>query len=218
MELLVFDLDGTLVDSSLDLQMAINHALEPLEVEPVSLEETKRLVGEGITRLVEKLIQERPGLITKEELLQRFITYYNEHLLDHTTPYPLVEATLERLRGYKKAVVSNKIESMSRAIIKGLNMDRFFDMIVGGDTIGYKKPSPLPLLHVMQTLNVDREKTMLIGDSCYDIEAGRAAGVCTVAVTYGFRPADSLKDADYLIDSFDQLIDVLTKITHFNPN
>jgi len=218
MELLVFDLDGTLVDSSLDLQVAINHALVPLEVEPVSLEETKMLVGEGITSLVEKLVAERPGLITKEELLQRFITYYNEHLLDHTTPYPLVEATLQRLRGYKKAVVSNKIESMSRAIINGLYMDRFFDMIVGGDTTGHKKPSPVPLLHVMQTLNVDKGKTMLIGDSSYDIEAGRAAGVCTVAVTYGFRPAESLKDADYLIDSFDQLIDVLTKITHPNPN
>jgi phosphoglycolate phosphatase len=211
MELLIFDLDGTLVDSSIDLQRAINYALEPLLAEPVSLEETKRLVGEGITRLVEKLIEERPGLITREELLERFINYYSEHLLDHTTPYPQVETTLERLQGYKKAVVSNKNESMSRAIINGFGMGRFFDMIVGADTIGHKKPSPLPLLYVMDTLNVDKEKTLLVGDSNYDIEAGKAAGIYTVAVTYGFRPAESLKDADSLIDSFEQLLDVLPR-------
>jgi len=211
MKLLIFDLDGTLVDSSIDLQRAINYALEPLLAEPVSLEETKRLVGEGITRLVEKLIEERPGLITREELLERFINYYSEHLLDHTTPYPQVETTLERLQGYKKAVVSNKNESMSRAIINGFGMGRFFDMIVGADTIGHKKPSPLPLLYVMDTLNVDKEKTLLVGDSNYDIEAGKAAGIYTVAVTYGFRPAESLKDADSLIDSFEQLLDVLPR-------
>lgn len=208
-KLIIFDLDGTLVDSSIDLMNSINYALEPLNVEPVSLEETKRLVGEGITRLIEKLIEQKAVNITKEDILNRFISHYNQHLLDHTLPYPKVIETLINLRDFTKAVVTNKLESMSRAILKGLGMDGFFELLVGSETTGHKKPSPIPLFYVMEKLNFTSDETLIVGDSSYDIEAGKSASIQTIAVTYGFRPKETLTEADYIIDSIDEIVGIL---------
>ncbi|MCX8026730.1 MAG: HAD-IA family hydrolase [Thermodesulfovibrionales bacterium] len=211
-DLIIFDLDGTLVDTAVDLCNAINHAIAPTQSKPVTVEETKMVVGEGITRLFEKIDISKGTGISKEEILNRFIQYYSQHLLDNTKPYPHVEETLKKLTHYKKAVVSNKREGMSRKILEGLGLSVFFDMIVGSDTIGIKKPSPEPLLYVINNLKSSNEKTVIVGDSNYDIEAGKAIGIKTIAVTYGFRPIEYLTKADFIIDSLEQLPDLLKRL------
>ncbi|MFQ3573232.1 MAG: HAD-IA family hydrolase [Thermodesulfovibrionales bacterium] len=210
--LIIFDLDGTLVDTSLDLCNAINYAIKPTNSRPITVEETKMIVGEGITRLFEKIKLEGSEGISKEALLERFIEYYTNHLLDNTKPYPHVEDTLKRLYNYKKTIVSNKREGMSRDIIKGLGLIHFFEMIVGSDTIGVKKPSPEPLLYVMNNLNYSHDETVIVGDSNYDIEAGKAIGIRTIAVTYGFRPIEYLLSADFIINEINELPDLLNSL------
>lgn len=208
-KLLIFDLDGTLVDSSQDLCNAINFAIEPLNVPKVSIEDTKRLVGEGISRLIEKLVERNGFKITQNEILERFLFFYNNHIIDNTRPYPSVIDTLKSLDNFNKAVVTNKRTDMSTKILKGLNMDSFFEMVVGSDTTGYKKPSPVQIKYVLERLNVAPHQAVIIGDSNYDIEAGKSAHISTIAVTYGFRPAETLMEADYFVNEFSDIKNIL---------
>lgn len=208
-KLVIFDLDGTLIDSSIDITNAINYAIEPYDVRPVTVQETISLVGEGITRLIEKLI-EREGInADKNVLIERFLEHYSAHPVDKTTVYPEVRETLESLKDYKKAVISNKREALSTMILNELGLLKYFDLVVGSDTTPDKKPSPIPILHVLSRLNVKSEEAVIIGDSNFDIEAGKAAGIKTIAVTYGYRPRELLKGADYLIDKMSELVNIL---------
>ncbi len=220
LKLLIFDLDGTLVDTSKDITNAINYALEPFEIKPFSVEEIKTMVGSGITRLIESLIpplkisqdsklQSNP----KEEALERFFEHYSRHLLDNTTAYPLVKETLSKLGAYKKAVISNKRESLSKRVLEGVGLSGFFDIILGSDSVPEKKPSPVPILEILKRLGVSRDETVITGDSNFDVEAGKAAGIKTIAVTYGYRSREVLKDADYMIDSFEELLSVIKEIS-----
>ncbi len=197
--LLIFDLDGTLVDTSEDITRALNYALEPFGYPPLSNEQTTRLVGDGISRLIEKVIgKDRREF---EEIRQKFLDYYGKHIADYSTPYPGVVETLERLIDYNKAVVTNKRESLARDLLKHLNLYRFFDLIVGSDTTGETKPSPVPVLYVLEKLNVSPDEAIMIGDGPTDIKAGRTAGVKTVAVGYGYKGPEELKGADFIIKS-----------------
>lgn len=206
--LVIFDLDGTLVDSSTDITIAINHAIRPFGLDEITVEKTISLIGEGVTRLFEKLLGEDSARIGGP-VMERFLDYYGAHLAEHTRPYPGVAATLAALAGCQKAVVSNKREKFSRDLLAVLGLVDAFDLILGSDSVPEKKPSPRPILHAMAFFGVSPGETAVVGDSPYDIEAGKAAGATTVAVTYGFRPAESLRDADYLIDSFEALLPIL---------
>jgi phosphoglycolate phosphatase len=217
-KLIIFDLDGTLIDSSIDITNAINYALAPYGIKPLTVKETIKLVGEGITRLMEKLIESRRSEIrndiNKEILVERFLEHYSSHLIDNTTVYPKVRETLERLKDYKKAVISNKREPLSIKILNDLDLLKYFDLVLGSDSTPEKKPSPVPIRHVMERLNVSEKESVIVGDSNFDIEAGRAAGIKTIAVTYGYRPLELLKNADYIINSFDEIIDCLKEINN----
>jgi len=216
-KLIIFDLDGTLIDSSIDITNAINYAVQPYGVKPVPVQETISLVGEGITRLIEKLInrtqrtedrgQDRE--INKDLLVERFLVHYSAHLVDNTTVYPEVRETFEKLGIYKKAVISNKREALSTKILNDLGLLKYLDLVVGSDTTPEKKPSPVPLFHALSKLDVRSEDAVIVGDSNYDIEAGKAAGIKTIAVTYGYMPVELLKDADYLIDKMSELSNIL---------
>jgi len=208
-KLIIFDLDGTLVDSSVDLTNALNYAIEPCSLEKLTVAQTKGLVGEGITKLLQNLLgPERLSL--HADILSKFMDYYSSHLIDHTTPYPGVTETLDSLRDYKKAVISNKYEALSREVLKGLGLLQHFDAVLGSDSTGEKKPSPQPLLKVMQMFSCAPWETVIIGDSNFDIEAGKAAGATTCAVTYGYRDVSFLKDADLMIDMFSEIPGILT--------
>ncbi|MGC2061629.1 MAG: HAD-IA family hydrolase [Thermodesulfovibrionales bacterium] len=210
-KLIMFDLDGTLVDSGIDITNALNHALSPYEIPALTVGQTISLVGEGVTRLIEKVVGSGQGA-RRDEVLMRFIDYYAEHLTDATRPYPGVVRTIKKLSGRRKAVISNKMESLSRRVLTDLGLIEYLDIVLGGDSIKEKKPSPKPLLHVMDLLAAAPEESVIVGDSSFDIQAGKAARVMTVAVSYGFRTADTLRDADFIIDAMEELPDLLERL------
>ncbi|NOZ26291.1 MAG: HAD-IA family hydrolase [Nitrospirae bacterium] len=210
--LIMFDLDGTLVDSSRDITNALNHALVPCGFKPVSVEETVRLVGEGITRLIEKATGDASAAM-RDEVLRRFMEFYSTHLTDHTRPYPGVTETLGRLWAYRKAVISNKREELSRRLLSDLGMEAHFVHILGSDSTTGKKPSPVPVLTVLEREKVNADSALMVGDSDIDIEAGKRAGVVTVGVCYGYRPPEALKGADFLIgERLSELLGILERM------
>ena len=204
-KLIIFDLDGTLVNSIADITNALNYAIEPYGFEQLTVERTTSLVGEGVTRLIEKLVGQKPSDL-KDVVLKRFLEYYSEHLTDFTVPYPGVRETLQILGNYRKAVISNKREDLSKRLLEALELSCYFDIIWGSDSVSEKKPSPAPVLEMLKKLSCGPDEAVMVGDSNYDIEAGRAAGLKTVAVSYGYRHISLLKDADFLIDNMKELI------------
>ena len=224
LKLLIFDLDGTLADTSRDIADAINYALKPFGQKIYSVEETKAIVGSGISKLLESLIPPNPHLAkrgnrsglekesrenAKEVVTGRFLKYYPEHMLDNTKAYPHVKETLSKLGNYKKAVVSNKREAYSKEILDGLGLLQYFDTVLGSDSVREKKPSPVPILDLLEKFNLSRDEAIIIGDSNYDVEAGKAAGIKVIGVTYGFRSKEFLKGSDIIIDSFEELLKVI---------
>ncbi len=222
-KLLIFDLDGTLVDSSIDITNAINYAIEPYGIKQLTPKETISLVGEGITRLMEKIIErnlpssagfsqsltEQSPNIDRDNLVTRFLEYYSTHLTDNTTIYTGVKEMLGKLGDYKKAVISNKRESLTIKILNDLGLLSYFNLVVGSDTTPEKKPSPVPILYVLSKLNIKNSDAVIVGDSTFDIEAGKRAKIKTIAVLYGYRPAESLRGSDFLIGSIDEIDNVL---------
>jgi len=208
-KLLIFDLDGTLVDSSADIAKAINYAFSSYGVSEVSVAETVTLIGEGLTRLIEKVIERKAPGLDPRTLVARFIDYYSTHVSDDTRAYPDVEKVLTALIGYKKAIVSNKTEALSIKVLKALDLLKYFDSVLGGDTLPEKKPSPMPILDVLSRFDMRPEQALIIGDSIYDIEAGRAAGVKTVAALYGYGDPGFWKGADYRVESIEGLMEIL---------
>lgn len=207
-KLIIFDLDGTLVDSSVDITNALNYSIEPYGLEKLTVERTISLVGEGTTRLIEKLLGDRWADL-RGVVLERFLEYYSGHLTDYTVPYPGVRETLEMLTDYRKTVISNKRTDLSRRVLGNLELSTYFDIIWGSDSVSEKKPSPAPVMEMLKKMSCRPEEAVIVGDSNYDIDAGRAAGVRTVAVSYGYRDVSLLKDADVIIDKMKELISQL---------
>ena len=214
--LIIFDLDGTLVDSSTDIAHAINYALAGMNVPPITVQETISIIGEGITRLFERIIGKNKIPADKEMLIKRFLDYYSVHLVDNTPVYPGVRETLEALSGYPKAVISNKREDLSSRVLELLGMRKYFDLVVGSDTTAERKPSPVPIQYVLSRFEAKPEEAIIVGDSNYDIEAGKAAGITTIAVTYGYRPLKLLKRADYIIDTMPEVLRIVEELSPAN--
>jgi phosphoglycolate phosphatase len=210
-KLVIFDLDGTLIDSSQDIANAINHAIQGTGLPEISNEETIMLIGEGITRLVEKLLV--PHLLDKKDvILNRFLRYYSSHLVDTTTLYPFVKETLNGLDNIRKVILSNKRASFSAEILDKLGVSEYFDAIYGSDTAEEKKPSPIPVNMLLDRFSVSKDMAVLVGDSDTDIKTARAAGIRSIGVTYGYRDKETLKEADRLIDDLRQLKQVIDEM------
>ncbi|RJQ20291.1 MAG: HAD family hydrolase [Nitrospiraceae bacterium] len=211
LKLLIFDLDGTLADTAQDIADAMNYALMPFGVRTYSVEETKAMVGSGISKLLGSLLPDNNDK-NNEAALKRFLDYYSMHIIDNTTTYPFVKETLLQLGDFRKAVVSNKREALSKRVLEGIGILQFFEVVLGSDSVAEKKPSPVPILKLLDMFGVSKKEAVIIGDSNYDIEAGKAAGIMTVAVTYGFRSREVLRDADFMIDRFDEVLKVLPEL------
>ncbi len=203
-EFLIFDLDGTLVETSEDLRDAVNHAVTPFGAGPYDAPATISMVGAGIGELVRKALgPAQAGHY--DEAFALFMEYYTAHVADHSKAYPGVEAALIALKDLRKAVLSNKNEALSRLLLDKLGLSKHFDLIAGADTYADLKPSPLPILRMLASLSVPINRAMMIGDSSQDIEAGRRAGLRTVGCAYGFRGRAALSAADFVIDSIEEL-------------
>lgn len=207
-KLILFDLDGTLVDTAIDLSDALNFALVPEGKAGYTVDETKAMIGDGVTRLIEKALGEEKKSAA-EATVERFLDCYGKNIAVHSRPYPMVVETLERLPGYIKVVISNKRESLCVRLLQKLGMLHHFDLVIGSDTLNAKKPSPEPLFYAMRRFDMLPSETVIVGDSPFDIQAGRSSSIKTVAVTYGFKEKNTLSDADYLIDEFPNIVDIL---------
>ncbi len=187
---LIFDLDGTLVDTKADLAAAANYMLRALGLPLLSVDQIESFIGLGARVLIERALgQERIDLVADGFAL--FMNYYNAHLLDRTKPYPGMEAFLvaARTRGMSLSVLTNKPEQPTQAILSGLGLADYFSVVIGGDTLPKRKPDPGGVFVLHKTVACPLTDTLLIGDSDIDIRTGRAAGIATCGVTWGFGRA-----------------------------
>ena len=214
MDLLIFDLDGTLIDSRLDLANAVNAMRSHLGMSVLAIEVVSSYVGNGAPLLVRRALGEQATETEVANALVFFMEYYAAHDLEHTTLYPGVRESLDRFRdaGKRMAVLSNKPAPMSREILEGLGVGSHFFRIFGGDSFEQKKPDPVGVETLMREAGVDRARTMMVGDSSVDLATAHNAGIASCGVTYGFKP-ESLKDPapDLLVDRMEQLADWLLK-------
>ena len=208
---IVFDLDGTLVDTAEDLADALSYAVSPSGLGPLGPEDVKPLVGEGLERLIAKSLGPEAKERDVQLGIERFVTYYEDHLVDNTHPYEGVEDTLKELesRGYVMAVLSNKRTSMCEAILSSLGLSGYFRVVAGGDAPPEKKPSPLAALYVLEALGAEPAESVMVGDSDIDIQTAEAAGMKSIAVTYGFRPENALSGASVVLHKFTDLKNAL---------
>ena len=188
--LLVFDLDGTLVDSSRDLASALNATFARLRpgTAPVPLEAVVGYVGEGARLLVERSLRHAGLELPVDDVLPVYLDSYRERLLDETRLYPGVEEALETLRSPTLAVLTNKPGDMSRTILEGLGVASRFARIWGPEDVPARKPDPAGLRLLLDELRAAVERTWMVGDSATDVKAGRAAGVKVAGVSWGFHP------------------------------
>ena len=185
-QLIVFDLDGTLADTKSDLALSVNAMREYMGLGPLPVEAVASYVGHGVTVLVKHALGDKASDDEVQKGLTFFLDYYAHHLLDNTTAYPGVREALEELRDRKLAILTNKPTRFSREIVTGLGLAAYFFQICGGDSFPLKKPDPMGIRTLMNFVPVPAEKTLMVGDSDTDVFTGRNAGVWTCGVTYGF--------------------------------
>ncbi|MGH9865642.1 MAG: HAD family hydrolase [Candidatus Acidiferrales bacterium] len=182
---LVFDLDGTLIDSKLDLALSMNATLEYLGRKPMDHDQIFSYVGNGVPVLIKRALGEPASEKEIEKGIVHFLDYYRAHMLDNTLPYPGVREALDALSGRSLAVLTNKPVKFSRAIIAGLRMNNYFRFVYGGNSFEKKKPDPMGLNMLLQEFGVAPREAMMVGDSDVDIQTARNAGTWACGVTYG---------------------------------
>jgi phosphoglycolate phosphatase len=208
MDLLIFDLDGTLIDSKLDLAHAVNATRRHMSMPELEHERVYSYVGNGAPVLIRRALGEAATEAQVQEALEFFLEYYREHYLDYTVLYPGVKESLDRFRdaGKRMAVLTNKPVGISKAIIKGLGVQNHFFQIYGGNSFDFKKPHPAGVEALLQETGIAPSRTLMIGDSSVDMQTARNGGIASAGVTYGFAP-ESLSDPkpDQLFDSMPEL-------------
>jgi len=214
-ELLIFDLDGTLIDSKLDLANAVNAARSNLGRGPLNLAVILTYVGYGAPVLIRKALA---GEATESEIaraLEFFLDYYGRHALDSTRFYPGVRESLERMHGAGKrlAILTNKTAAISCAVIEGLSAAELFFRVYGGDSFAAKKPDPAGIRQLMREAGIGCGATMMVGDSVVDVETARNAGVFSCGVRFGFAPDTfDRTPPDLLVDRMEDLADWVLRL------
>ena len=203
---LIFDLDGTLVDSKKDLTASVNHIRQQFDLPHLTEEEIARFIGNGALMLIRRVLGAKATETNVQAGLQMFLSYYRAHMLDCTALYPGVRETLDRLTDCKLAVLTNKPVHFSCAMLDGLGIYKHFAAVYGGNSFDHKKPDPVGVFQILSDTKGNRERTWMIGDSGVDVLTGRNAGIKTCGVTYGYA-TETFKDAppDFLIDNFSDL-------------
>ena len=210
MDLLIFDLDGTLIDSKLDLAHAVNATRAHMTMSPLEHERVYSYVGNGAPVLIRRALGEQATEVEVQEALEFFLEYYREHYLDYTILYPGVRESLDRLRdaGKQMAVLTNKPVRISNAILDGLQVGPHFFRVYGGNSFDFKKPNPIGVETLLRESGIPAKRALMIGDSSVDIHTARNAGIHSAGVTYGFQPETLVDPApDRLFDSMPELAD-----------
>jgi|SRR3984885_978509 phosphoglycolate phosphatase len=207
---LIFDLDGTLIDSKLDLALSINAMLKRMSRAELRHEDIFAMVGNGAPVLVRRALGgETLNTASDEEAdtgLAYFLSYYRNHMLDNTVTYPGVREGLALLEEHPMAVLTNKPVNFSRAILDGLSLSRYFRFVYGGNSFEKKKPHPMGVETLLRELAVKPEEAMIVGDSEVDIQTARNSGVWSCGVTYGLgREGLRAFPPDLMLDSLTEL-------------
>lgn len=213
-----FDLDGTLIDSSGDLTAAVNHALADAGRNALSVAQIETMIGGGAKHMLQQALDATGGCEADEfrRLYKLMLGYYEAHLSVHSRVFDGALEALDELarRGVKLAIVTNKFESFATRLIADLGLTDRFASLIGGDTLGKgnSKPSPAPIHAMIERCGGGR--AVFVGDSIYDIDAAKAAGIPSVAVAFGFllQPPETL-GADAVIDSYAELIPALDRLS-----
>lgn len=212
---IVFDLDGTLIDTAPDLTMALNHVLASEGRPPMPEAQVRGLVGQGALALITRGMAASGAPAAEDDLprlLDLFLAYYGKNLAVHSVPFPGAVNMLALLaeHGARLAVCTNKPIGLAVPLFDALELTEYFSAILGGDSLPVRKPDPLHLLETITQAGGDRARAVMVGDSAPDVDAARAALIPSVAVTFGYTqtPVEEL-GADVLIDHFDRLGDVL---------
>ena len=214
-EIVGFDLDGTLVDSSGDLAAAVNHALIQVGRKPFPVDEIKPMIGRGARHMLNQALAHEGGMSDEDfkPLYKELIAFYEVNIAVDTRPFPGCIDALDRLasHGCKLAVVTNKLESLARKVLRELNILDRFETVIGGDTMGpgNSKPSAMPIAEMIARCGGGQ--AAFVGDTSDDVGAARAAGIGVVATSFGYndKPAHEL-GADGVIDHFDELVPMLS--------
>ncbi|MEA3553774.1 MAG: phosphoglycolate phosphatase, partial [Campylobacterota bacterium] len=218
-ELIIFDLDGTLIDSVPDLASSVNHTLKSLNLDVFPEDTIRTWVGNGAATLVKRALSK--GVTIKDDIdedlfsnaLDIFLNYYSNNLTVSTILYKGVKQTLESLqnKNYRLAIVTNKPFDFIEPILECLELSDLFEYYIGGDSLSVKKPNPMPLLHVCEKLNVNVESSLMIGDSKNDIVAANEANMDSIALSYGYNYDEdiSIYNPNIVFDNFADIDKVL---------
>lgn len=212
---ILFDLDGTLVDTAGDILAAVNSTMSIYGLKPISYEQCLRFLGDGVEDLVRRAVENSisepidPNYLA--EIVAQYKDFYSSHLTDRSRLFPGVRETLAELQDYTLVVVSNKSHDFCVQILKQLDIEKYFQLIIGGDLLDSRKPDPGQLLYVMQKFNLTAAQILIVGDSENDILAAHSIGAPVVVVKYGYRDIEILQEyhPDYMIDNFSDLLKIL---------
>jgi len=214
MQLVIFDLDGTLIDSKLDLAHSVNAMLGHMGREPLPHELVFSYVGNGAPVLVRRALGPDASDAEAQAGLEYFLAYYRDHMLDCTTLYPGVVKTLDSLRtdGIQMAVLTNKPVRFSNAILEGLGLSSHFIRVFGGNSFEQKKPHPIGITTLLDETKVPPDLAMMVGDSGVDVQTAKNAGIRSCGVTYGFQPETlAVNPPDFLIDNLEALSEIVRR-------
>jgi len=209
-DLIIFDLDGTLVDSKRDIIDAVNHMLRKLDLKEKTDKEITGYIGWGVEALIEDSLGAENSKL-KDEALAIFKKYYGKHATDKTILYPGVKETLGYLKDKKKVIITNRNYEFTVSTLEAFKIREYFDHIEGGDNIKCAKPSPCPLEKVINKFGAEKKRSIMIGDMHIDILSGKKSGIITCGVTYGIGKKKDIIEAgpDYIINSMPELKEII---------
>jgi phosphoglycolate phosphatase len=211
----IFDLDGTLVDTAPDLMASVNHVLGIMKRRPVSMPEVRAFVGHGARKLIQRSAAATGDPIDEATLdyyFTEFLRYYERNIAAGSAPFPGAVALLERLsgEGAKLGICTNKLEGLSLALLEALDLTKYFGAVIGPDTINIGKPDARPYFETLRRLGAHR--SLMVGDSETDILTARAAEVPVIAVTFGYTPTPVAQfEPDFLVSHFDEMWPIIER-------
>ncbi len=215
----IFDLDGTLVDSARDLSAALNHVLKCASRPEIALSEVRHMVGDGARALIIKGFSETghlPGAKEIDAIQDEFLSYYSDHITDQTIIFPGARHVIETLADMKipLGLCTNKAIKLTEKIIAEFDLTDYFSAIVGGDSFDYRKPDPRHLISTLEIMKADPQRAVMVGDSRNDIRAAQRAGIPVIGVSFGYSKTPIAElTPDMVIDHYDDFLSALGRLS-----